>query len=162
MTTKPDLSAAEIELKRRGRRRLIGAATLGLLAIVVLPMVFDSEPKSGAVGNKPVKQEIAINIPPKEGLPPVAAPVVPPPTPVAAPPVAAAPATPVTPVETKPTAETKPKAEPKPKAESAKESFVVQIGAYKDVDNAKSIVAQLKEAKVMVKLTYQKVYMMIK
>ncbi len=150
MTTKPDLSAAEIELKRRGRRRLIGAATLGLLAIVVLPMVFDSEPKSGAVGNKPVKQEIAINIPPKEGLPPVAAPVVPPPTPVAAPPVAAAPATPVTPVETKPTAETKPKAEPKPKAESAKESFVVQIGAYKDVDNAKSIVAQLKEAKLPV------------
>lgn len=154
MTTKPDLSAAEIELKRRGRRRLIGAATLGLLAIVVLPMVFDSEPKSGAVGNKPVKQEIAINIPPKEGLPPVAAPVVPPPTPVAAPPVAAAPATPVTPVETKPTAETKPKAEPKtepkPKVEPAKESFVVQIGAYKDVDNAKSIVAQLKEAKLPV------------
>src|SRR5688500_1221957 len=31
-------------LKRRGRRRLVGAVALVLLAIIVLPMVFDQEP----------------------------------------------------------------------------------------------------------------------
>ena len=33
-------------LKRRGRRRLVGAVALVLLAVIVLPMVFDPEPKS--------------------------------------------------------------------------------------------------------------------
>jgi len=32
-------------LRRRGRRRLIGAVALVLLAVVVLPMVFDPEPR---------------------------------------------------------------------------------------------------------------------
>src|SRR5690348_13054714 len=32
-------------LKRRGRRRLVGAIDLVLLAVIVLPMVFDSEPR---------------------------------------------------------------------------------------------------------------------
>jgi DedD protein len=32
-------------LKRRGRRRLVGAVALVLLAVIVLPMVFDPEPK---------------------------------------------------------------------------------------------------------------------
>lgn len=35
-------------LKRRGRRRLVGAIALVLLAVIVLPMVFDSEPRSSA------------------------------------------------------------------------------------------------------------------
>src|SRR6185369_3470834 len=35
-------------LKRRGRRRLVGAIALVLAAVIVLPMVFDSEPKVGA------------------------------------------------------------------------------------------------------------------
>ena len=34
-------------LKRRGRRRLVGAIALVLLAVIVLPMVFDSEPGQG-------------------------------------------------------------------------------------------------------------------
>lgn len=34
-------------LKRRSRRRLIGAIALVLLAVIVLPMVFDAEPKGG-------------------------------------------------------------------------------------------------------------------
>lgn len=34
-------------LKRRGRRRLVGAIALVLAAVIVLPMVFDSEPKGG-------------------------------------------------------------------------------------------------------------------
>jgi DedD protein len=33
-------------LKRRGRRRLVGAVALVLAAVVILPMVFDPEPKS--------------------------------------------------------------------------------------------------------------------
>ena len=66
-----NLSATELELKRRGRRRLIGALTMGLLAIVFLPMIFDSEPKK----NKANTQEIAIQVPPKEGLAPLTAPV---------------------------------------------------------------------------------------
>lgn len=32
-------------LKRRGRRRLIGAVALALAAVIVLPMVFDPEPR---------------------------------------------------------------------------------------------------------------------
>ena len=35
-------------LKRRGRRRLVGAIALVLAAVIVLPMVFDSEPKLSA------------------------------------------------------------------------------------------------------------------
>jgi DedD protein len=35
-------------LKRRGRRRLVGAIALVLLAIIILPMVFDPEPRSVA------------------------------------------------------------------------------------------------------------------
>jgi DedD protein len=35
-------------LKRRGRRRLVGAVALVLLAVIVLPMVFDPEPRRTA------------------------------------------------------------------------------------------------------------------
>jgi DedD protein len=35
-------------LKRRGRRRLVGAVALVLAAVIVLPMVFDPEPRGTA------------------------------------------------------------------------------------------------------------------
>lgn len=35
-------------LKRRGRRRLVGAIALVLVAVIVLPMVFDSDPRGSA------------------------------------------------------------------------------------------------------------------
>src|SRR5687767_9672553 len=35
-------------LKRRGRRRLVGAVALVLLAVIVLPWVFDPEPRPSA------------------------------------------------------------------------------------------------------------------
>src|SRR5258706_4952610 len=41
-------------LKRRGRRRLVGAIALVLAAVIVLPMVFDSDPR----GNAPVSVRI--------------------------------------------------------------------------------------------------------
>ena len=50
------ISDEEIQLKRRARRRLIGAIVLVMVIIVVLPMVLDSEPKSA-------DQEIKVQIP---------------------------------------------------------------------------------------------------
>lgn len=48
--------------KKRARRRLIGATALVLAAIIGLPMVFDSEPK-------PLADDIAIQIPPRDKAP---------------------------------------------------------------------------------------------
>lgn len=39
----------QTELKRRARRRLIGASALALLAVVVLPMIMDKEPRPPAL-----------------------------------------------------------------------------------------------------------------
>lgn len=49
-------SAEDSTLKRRARRRLIGAIALVLLAVIVLPMVFDAE-------RKPADADISIQIP---------------------------------------------------------------------------------------------------
>jgi DedD protein len=171
-------SAAELEIKRRGRRRLIGAITLGVVAIVVLPMIFDSEPKKQNLA----KQEISIAIPPKEGLPVLPPPVAPPAAP-GAPVTPIAPSAPVTPPATAPApaptpakvepakveapkveppkeapkaiAKSEPKVEPKSEPKSEPKalpagSFVIQVGAFKDAENAKSIVKQLKDAKLPV------------
>jgi DedD protein len=50
------VSEEELQLKKRARRRLIGAIVLVCVVAVVLPMVFDSEPKR-------TSQEINIQIP---------------------------------------------------------------------------------------------------
>jgi DedD protein len=52
-------------LKRRGRRRLVGAVALVLLAVVVLPMVFDPEPKSTLA-------PVSVRIPGENDAPPFA------------------------------------------------------------------------------------------
>lgn len=39
------LTTEELNLRRRARRRLVGAVALALLAVVVLPMLFNPEPK---------------------------------------------------------------------------------------------------------------------
>lgn len=56
------ISDEELQLKKRARRRLVGAVALVLLAVVFLPMVLDKEPK-------PVGQDIAIRIPSQENTP---------------------------------------------------------------------------------------------
>jgi DedD protein len=185
------ISATELELKRRGRRRLIGAITIGLLAVVFLPMIFDSEPKRDKANN----QEIAIQIPSRDGqaaLPapgltssgksdasktPPAVPTLSPPSVTPAPEKAAPPPAVATVVPGKlpPAAQTpaKPEAKAEARPEPAKEvaksetkaeapkavaakppeskaGFVVQIGAFKDADNAQQIVARMKEAKLQV------------
>lgn len=48
--------------KKRARRRLVGAIALIVAAIIVVPMVFDSEPK-------PLATDIAVNIPSREPAP---------------------------------------------------------------------------------------------
>jgi DedD protein len=164
-----------LELKKRARRRLVGAAALALLAAVVLPMVMDQEPR-------PLNQDVQIQIPRQEGDNFTARPIAP--REEALPPVAASPDTPAEPVSpgvtppvrpagtpapqppepartepTKPEAAKAevPKAEPPksvpPAAEASRaeailngqaQSYVVQLGAYKDEANVASLRNKLK------------------
>src|SRR5918992_1409860 len=50
------ISDEELELKKRARRRLVGAIVLVTAVAVILPMVLDSEPR-------PVSQNVNIQIP---------------------------------------------------------------------------------------------------
>ena len=52
-----NISEEELLLRKRARRRLVGAIVLVLISVVVLPIIFD-EPKS-----ENEKHEIAINLP---------------------------------------------------------------------------------------------------
>ncbi|HTY02625.1 MAG TPA: SPOR domain-containing protein [Rhodocyclaceae bacterium] len=160
----------QLELKKRSRRRLVGAAALALLAAIVLPMVMDHEPR-------PPTQDIQIRIPSQDAgiaariLPnhPTATPLPP------APPDSAAEAKPEAPAEAapKPAEEAKPaekpadqpvakpaeKAAEKPvakpaekpaekpaaKAEANAEQWIVQLGAYRDSANVKQLTAKLKQ-----------------
>lgn len=109
-------------LKRRGRRRLVGAVALVLLAVIVLPMVFDPEPK-GTVA--PVEVRI-----PKEGD------------------TAFAPQLPKTPPAPQPVAKAEapaPKAEPSPAPQPAANEYVIQVGAFARPD---SVIAKLSAAKL--------------
>jgi DedD protein len=165
-------------LQKRGRRRLVGAIALVLLAVIVLPMVFDPEPK-------PNTPAVSIRIPNEEGTPftPKSAPkpIAPPevgkaekpvePAPPAKPDSSAAVVEPAKPPEKvavappppkpveKPAAPPAKAAEKKPApaappvaaapATSAREQLVVQVGAFSSPDKVKEIAAQLKEAKLV-------------
>jgi len=75
-------------LKRRGRRRLVGAIALVLLAVIVLPMVFDQEPRqgtpavniripredAGAFAPKAVQKPPSLSVSPGQPVPDVPAP----------------------------------------------------------------------------------------
>jgi DedD protein len=152
----------ESKLKRQARRRLIGAISLTILVVVLLPMVLDSEPPAPT-------QDIELQIPdkdkvgefvPKMVLPPLSAidaASQPASAPVIAPlldtkPVAVQPKTEIKPaitakpaVEIKPKvkqAEVNPKVEAKPAAKPAAKShagFVVQVGAFANADAAKKL-----------------------
>lgn len=156
-----------LELKKRARRRLVGAAALALLAAIVLPMVMDQEPR-------PLNQDVQIQIPRQEGDNFTAHPIATPGD-AAQPAVAANPDTPAEPESpgaTPPLRPTPPPAEaakpepvkpespkpeaskaPAPKTESSRpeailsgqsESYVVQLGAYKDESNVVSLRTKLK------------------
>lgn len=105
-------------LKRRGRRRLVGAIALVLLAVIVLPMVFDSEPRRA-----PPPVNVRIPGEDESGFSPKV-------TPKASP----APAEAVKPEAPKPDApglEARAAAEKSPAAPVAGQ-FVVPVGAYLD------------------------------
>jgi DedD protein len=111
--------AQDVEaLKRRGRRRLVGAVALVLAAVTVLPMVFDPEPR-------PTASSVSVRIP-GEGEAPFR-PKAPVKAAAPAPPKAAAPAP--------------PKPAPKPPAIE----YIFQVGVFASPEN---VTAKLKTAKV--------------
>lgn len=150
------ISDEELKLRKRARRRLIGAVVLAVIAAVVLPMVLDSEPRQ-------VSQEVSIKIPSTDSgsftskivpVPPPAAPQPAADTAAKADKPQAAPEAPA-PVKEAAKADTKteaPKAAPKaakenPKAaEPGKDQFVVQVVALSDADKAKQIQQQISAA----------------
>jgi DedD protein len=134
------ISDEELQLKKRARRRLVGAITLVLLVVVFLPMFLDSEPK-------PLNQDIAITIPPltpsDSSSPPVTA------APATVPPAGTESAAPVRPTpapEAAPKAET-PKPEPKPVPQASSQDYVVQLGAFSNAANARALQRKLQENK---------------
>ncbi|MBX3665206.1 MAG: SPOR domain-containing protein [Burkholderiales bacterium] len=152
------VSDEELQLKKRARRRLVGAIVLVTVVAVVLPMVLDSEPR-------PSSQSIDIQIPsPDAGvlsskpvpLKPADAPAVaetpkaemkaeskkPEPKPEA---VSEAKPAPVAASEAKAESPAKTKDTPKEKArEPAKNgSFVIQVAALSDATRAKELQAKI-------------------
>ncbi|MEW5709007.1 MAG: SPOR domain-containing protein [Pseudomonadota bacterium] len=156
------LSSEELQFRKRARRRLIGAIALVLIAVVVLPMVLEREPR-------PVSQSIEIRIPSQETAPPLVAPAPPkeagtvsrPPAALSsaiAPPGAAAPATPkekpdgvqagVAPAPPEPAREARsaaPESRERTKATAENRAwetsgaYVVQVGAFSSAENAKQL-----------------------
>jgi len=155
----------ELQLKKRARRRLVGAIALVLLIVVFLPMVLDSEPK-------PLNQDIAINIPPipKADIPASTPPAPVTPAPGARPHIAglpegnpanadnarapdpkASPSPNETPKpEVKAPAKSAHKREAKPVAatqSTSEDSFVVQLGAFSSAANARALQKKLQDNK---------------
>ncbi len=160
----------ELNLRRKARRRLIGAAALTLAVVVILPMVLDSEPK-------PTGKDIDLRIPAPdkvgEFVPGAAVSEVAAILPLAASAVAASsavvanPATPVVPaiaapvklpdvarpiVAPSPQVKAVPSRAPVHKPAEARsaekpasaEGFVAQVGAYANSDTAKQELKKLK------------------
>jgi len=152
------ISDEELQLKRRARRRLIGAIVLVTAMIVVLPMVLDTEPR-------PVSQNITIRIPSTDSDPfaPKVAPgsvpkaqeskaAAPKAGDKASPAPAAsrdAPRTEVKPETPKPAKATKPRAPDKTAAKTAKPAggrFVIQVIALADAEKAQQMQGQIAAA----------------
>jgi DedD protein len=76
-------------VRKRAKHRLIGAAVLVLIGVVGFPLLFDSQPR-------PVPVDIAIEIPAKQSVKPLAPVTVAPAAPVAPAPAPATPAPPAT------------------------------------------------------------------
>ncbi len=136
-------------LKRRGRRRLVGAIALVLAAVIVLPMVFDSEPK-----NTPPPVSVRIPGEDESGFTPKVTPKAPAEKRSAEKPAPEKPAEP----KAEKTAEKQPeKPAVSPEAERQRaeralagggEQYAVQIGAFADTEKVNEIAAKLKSAGV--------------
>lgn len=150
-------------LKRRGRRRLVGAIALVLLAVIVLPMVFDQQPK-----RSPAPISVRIPAPGESGsllktppavlgaakpAPPVTEPPLPhQPTPAAASPprVAPKPAPKSTPATAPAAAEAKAAKAEHARAVAALEDkqFVVPVAALAERSSVRRLTARLEAAKL--------------
>lgn len=162
------ISDEELQLKKRARRRLIGAVILVTIVVVALPMVLDTEPKSET-------QDINIRIPATDAgtfAPKVAAPAPAPaekpeakaetkaeakpesktgasaPAQAAAPAAAPKPNAPAAAKAEKPAAAPQAAAKAPPKAADAggAKDFVVQVIALSDADRAKKMQQQIAAA----------------
>ena len=136
------LSDDEQNLRRKARRRLIGAFALTLAVVVVLPMVLDSEPK-------PTGHDIDLRIPaadevgefvPKTAVPDAAVSM----------PSSSTPADPATKTVTAAAKEQaassqKTKTNSNEKTAEVAEGFVAQVGAYSNADTAKQELDKLKK-----------------
>ena len=140
------ISDEQLQLKKRARRRLIGAITLVTLMVMLLPMLLDGEPK-------PVSQDINIQIqtpnggsfasrvipvPEKTGTAEAA--VKPQQIETTTPPPPPAPTSSAD-KETATTAQGK--NEKTPKAENRSGAYVVQLAAFAHKDNAKQLQQKL-------------------
>jgi DedD protein len=155
-------------LRRRGRRRLVGAIALVLLAAIILPMVFDPEPKPGV-------PPVSVRIPGEDETPfaPKVAPKVAPGTAVPAAAESGSPAEAsakgaTKPAERPPAAAPLPMAEAAPKAKAAAptpaapkapapasaapaapaEQFVVPVVALAAQEKVQEVTARLKAARL--------------
>jgi len=145
-------------LKRRARRRLVGAVALVVFVVIVLPIVLDKEP--GTIG-----QDIVIQIPSQDAGRFNSRVVPPPPAVPAAPQGAPAKAEPPAPQAKASSPPAEPRAEapaaPKAPPEAAKgagdgarakallegkEAWVVPLGAFASTENVKQLQAKLAEA----------------
>ena len=146
-------------LKRRGRRRLVGAIALVLLAVIVLPMVFDPEPRTSA-------PPVSVRIPGEDdsGFAPKVVPKVPAPKPA---PKEAVPAKPEPPKAEAPKpepakveeagpapkpapAEARPAESERARAEAALANveFIIPVAALSNAAKVKELTAQLAAAKL--------------
>lgn len=141
---KAAVSQEEIQLRKRARRRLVGAAFLVLVMVIVLPMILDSEPRPQAESVRvqmPAPPKVEPIMPPSPPLAPPAAPQIVSPGPQAKEDMPLPPS-----VEEVP--ESKPDNKPPATAQNAitegelKPPLVIQLGAFADPANA----AQLKDA----------------
>jgi DedD protein len=157
------ISDEGLQLRKRARRRLVGAIALVLLIVVFLPMILDSEPR-------PLNQDISITIPPipkPESTEQIPAPVPAVPARPASPNVAGLPqSAPAVQPEPAPAGEPKPertrsepaKSETRPETvpvtkpapaghAASDESFVVQLGAFSSAANARALQKKLQQNK---------------
>ncbi|HKO87557.1 MAG TPA: SPOR domain-containing protein [Burkholderiales bacterium] len=132
-----------LDLRRRARRRLVGAIALVLFLVIVPPLVMDLEPK-------PVTTTLNVEIPKQEGsrvLPPPPAPTVEPePVPVQSP-EPAQPEEPATPpaatTPSAPTADLKPSPAP---AANSQSTYIIALATLSKKDNVKQLQSKVGKA----------------
>lgn len=140
-------------LKKRGRRRLVGAIALVLAAVIVLPMVFDSDPRGSAPVSVRIPGEDESGFTPKV-TPKAAEKAIeksPARTPEKAPEPAVEKPAPKIEITVKKAEEpAPPPAVERAKAEAALigEQYVVQVGAFGEPEKIKEVTGKLTAARI--------------